>query len=112
MDGAAAGGVEATAYAAASHSDAAAETANAGNSAPVEAGAPAGSPAAPSAEASLKRGSFSGGEKDNMEVPSEGGEEGEEKVAPPRMGPGVCVFCNVEAASFEENCAHMLHHHG
>lgn len=48
------------------------------------------------------------GEEDDEEEEVEGGEE----LPPPRMGLGVCIFCNVESASFEENCAHMLQQHG
>lgn len=40
------------------------------------------------------------------------GEEEEEELAPPRMGPCVCIFCDFVSPSFEENCAHMLRHHG
>lgn len=36
----------------------------------------------------------------------------EEQVAPPRMGQKVCVFCDVESSTFEDNCAHMLQGHG
>lgn len=56
-----------------------------------------------------------GAEADKMEdeeEEEEGEEGGEEELAPPRMGLGVCVFCNAESASFEENCQHMLHQHG
>lgn len=51
-------------------------------------------------------------EEEKIKEEEEGQEGGEEELAPPRMGPGVCIFCNVELASFEDNCQHMLHKHG
>lgn len=52
--------------------------------------------------------------EDQMDVDSgeEEEEDGGEELVPPRMGLRVCIFCNLESASFEENCQHMLHRHG
>ncbi|CAN0420829.1 unnamed protein product, partial [Ectocarpus sp. 8 AP-2014] len=50
-------------------------------------------------------------EKDAMSEEEEEEEE-EEELAPPPMGPCVCIFCDFVSPSFEENCAHMLRHHG
>ena len=36
----------------------------------------------------------------------------EDEGPPPPMGSRVCIFCDGEAASFEENCGHMLREHG
>lgn len=48
-------------------------------------------------------------EEDEMER-GEGTDELE--MPPPRMGQTVCIFCNAESPSFEDNCAHMLREHG
>lgn len=33
-------------------------------------------------------------------------------LAPPPMGPTVCIFCDKRSQDFDANCAHMLREHG